>query len=365
MALIDGLVYDPSAFTPTTAEALLREAGMQLDRGMGACYLDDAQALAPLQDGLHPNQSPVWRSRGLASSAIPDAAIVTMARNVSQTIGPWLRYYHTLGFRKFVLIDHASTDDSARIAAATANSLDDTHLLIVDEQHRDHYQRELVTGGARLALARWPDVDWIFGLDSDEYLSVGEPLGAISQIANGHNQIRLPWVDQVSALAVRQARRLLAGGGDAEPSPWTDIFDRGQLVFIYKVALSRSALQDHSFAQGNHYADGLDLGESESGLAHGLIVRHASNIDAMEYVAKAYRAVEAGYADPTRHRIGGDEWVGLARLLVEHGERAVIKNWTDYSESKLSTYRSEPASVGMTMLHAMGRDASGVRLSPT
>jgi hypothetical protein len=115
----------------------------------------------------------------LTSKAIPSIAFVAMVKDEEDIIFVTLSWYYAIGFRKFIIIDNNSTDQTRARIHEFQRQFDDAVIIIVDDPITAHLQAEFTTGVFRLACSIWPEVRWIFPVDADEFLCIEQPLEAI------------------------------------------------------------------------------------------------------------------------------------------------------------------------------------------
>lgn len=108
--------------------------------------------------------------------ALPSVAFITMIKDEGDIILTNLSWHYRLGFRKFIVIDNASTDHTRTEILLFRQRFPEAVLIIIDDPITAHLQAEFTTGALRLACAIWPDLKWVFPVDADEFLCLEQPL---------------------------------------------------------------------------------------------------------------------------------------------------------------------------------------------
>lgn len=295
----------------------------------------DVARLRSRLDAAGPTASAVGDMAATASRA-HGGMVVTMMRDEAATVTPWLGHYHRLGFRRFVLIDHLSTDGTAELARAAAERLG-LDLVVIQERNPHHQQAQMMTGAARYGLSRWSDVDWVFPLDADEFVACNAPLPDVLAPLTT-DTVSLLMVNHVSAVA-------LEAGLAADPDrTLIDAVNRGVPACMYKVAVRAEALTRLRLTQGSHFLEGGGH-STVSGLRSGVILRHIANRDAPNFLRKVNSAIASGYGDPKRPQVGGGHWAMWATMLQDQGQDALLGSWGRRQSALLRDSRQEPAEV--------------------
>lgn len=113
------------------------------------------------------------------TDAIPWIAFIAMVKDEDDIIFTTLCWHYCLGFRKFIVIENASTDKTRARLLLFQRRFPEAALIIVDDPITAHLQSEFTTGALRLACAIWPEVRWVFPVDADEFLCLEQPLNAL------------------------------------------------------------------------------------------------------------------------------------------------------------------------------------------
>jgi len=81
-----------------------------------------------------------------------------------------LVWHFCVGFRKFIIVDNNSTDKTRSLVEKFRTQvMGKATVIIVDDPIVEYIQSQVTTGAMRLANSIWPQVDWIFPVDADEF----------------------------------------------------------------------------------------------------------------------------------------------------------------------------------------------------
>jgi hypothetical protein len=195
-------------------------------------------------------------------------AAVMMVKDEADIVAMNLRWLCRSGFRRFVIIENASTDGTRQaICNFRANHLD-CEVVIVDDPLVRFMQAQTTTGGLRLAMSFWPDVRWVFFIDADEFLITQYDLAALDRVPDDVECIVLP---KAVHFRERSGHRFEDEG--RQPF-WREMTLRSYLFFVPpKIAVRASA--NIFIHQGNHFASRDDGAEMicVGGLGLGLCYR--------------------------------------------------------------------------------------------
>lgn len=119
-------------------------------------------------------------------------AVISMVRNEADVIETWLR--HQFAMFDYVLVaDHLSTDGTYEFLSAAAQS--EPRLRVLRYKERAYDQHTVLNLLRSQTLVDWPDFDWLFVLDADEFLSYSTRDDFISAIstAQAHDVLAFQW----------------------------------------------------------------------------------------------------------------------------------------------------------------------------
>jgi hypothetical protein len=95
--------------------------------------------------------------------------IMTM-KDEADIISVKLNWLCSIGFRRFVIADNNSLDDSLRLAEEFRRYAWNAEVIIIRDPIVRYAQSEKTTNLMRLAASYWSDCGWIFPIDADAFL---------------------------------------------------------------------------------------------------------------------------------------------------------------------------------------------------
>lgn len=123
---------------------------------------------------------PDWRpQRPHDIPALRKAVLFLMVKDEAEVIGQNLRHHHALGFRRFFVLDNASTDRTAAIIGEFRSSHPDAGLFSAHDYIVGHYQamkmKALVSFAQTYLHYESPTPEWAFFVDADEFITCAAP----------------------------------------------------------------------------------------------------------------------------------------------------------------------------------------------
>lgn len=101
---------------------------------------------------------------------IEDIALVTMIKDEEDVIYENLVWHFSVGFRKFVIVDNESTDNTRILVNKFKDKVKGkAQVIIIDDSIVEHLQSAFITSSMKLAHHVWPEVQWVFPVDADEF----------------------------------------------------------------------------------------------------------------------------------------------------------------------------------------------------
>lgn len=114
---------------------------------------------------------------------LDSVALVMMIKDEEDIIYENLIWHFCLGFRKFVIVDNNSSDNTrSLIEKFKKEVLNQAIVVIIDDPILEYIQNKVTTSAFLLAKMIWPDVEWVFPVDADEFWLVENKLKDILQI---------------------------------------------------------------------------------------------------------------------------------------------------------------------------------------
>lgn len=108
---------------------------------------------------------------------VNEVALIEMVKNEEDIIFENLVWHFVLGFRKFIVIDNLSSDNTKQEIERFAElSKNYAKVFIIDDPVFEHIQSRITTGAYDFARSVWPEVKWVFPVDADEFWITKKPL---------------------------------------------------------------------------------------------------------------------------------------------------------------------------------------------
>lgn len=105
------------------------------------------------------------------------AVLFIMAKDEGDIIGQNLEHHYALGFRRFFVLDNASTDDTAAVIAAFRTAHADAEVFAAFDFVVGHYQAAKMKAleAFMRAYLSYEDIqpEWLFFVDTDEFITCG------------------------------------------------------------------------------------------------------------------------------------------------------------------------------------------------
>jgi hypothetical protein len=111
------------------------------------------------------------------------AGVIMMMKDEADIISLNLNWLYSIGFRRFVIADNNSSDESLRLAEEFRRYAWNAEVVIIQDPLVRYTQSEKTTGLMRLAASYWPDCGWIFPIDADEFLVAANGLAVLDQVS--------------------------------------------------------------------------------------------------------------------------------------------------------------------------------------
>lgn len=109
--------------------------------------------------------------------ALIRAVLFIMAKDEGDIIGQNLAHHYALGFRRFFVLDNASTDDTAAVVSSFRASHADAEVFLAYDFVVGHYQAAKMKAldAFMQAYLSYEDIqpEWLFLVDTDEFITCG------------------------------------------------------------------------------------------------------------------------------------------------------------------------------------------------
>lgn len=101
---------------------------------------------------------------------ISNIVLITMVKDENDIIYQNLVWHFTQGFRKFVIIDNNSSDGTLQLIEKFAEEVkNQASVFIIKDPIKEYIQSRIMTGGYLFARSIWPETEWFFPVDADEF----------------------------------------------------------------------------------------------------------------------------------------------------------------------------------------------------
>ncbi len=115
-----------------------------------------------------------------SEKGIENIALVTMVKDEEDIIYENLVWHFCVGFRKFVIVDNNSTDKTLSLIHKFKKETEGKAIVIIMEDPiREYIQSRIISAGLKTVNAIWPEVEWVFPLDADEFVYTNRQLDKI------------------------------------------------------------------------------------------------------------------------------------------------------------------------------------------
>ena len=249
----------------------------------------------------------------------PQVAYVSMIKDEEDIVYLNLLWHYSLGFRRFVLVDNASTDGTRSEIDRFAGAFRDCVVIVISDPIVGHLQSEFITAAFRTACSVWPDVSWVFPIDGDEFLCAERPLARVlAEVPESANALLLAKSQYSATREFYPAEKTLPLHRRLRHrEPLTHNSSK-------VVVRSRPVLE---VGQGNHMVmfQKQDIKSYMGGLKLGLHYREyflRSQEHTRSKVINGGRAIEAAES-MGKKGVGGDHWKIWYRIYQEQGEGAI------------------------------------------
>ncbi len=104
------------------------------------------------------------------SKGINNIALITMIKNEEDIIFENLVWHFSLGFRKFIIVNNLSTDyTQEKIEEFIKLTKNKAIVILINDPIYEYIQTRILTGAYDFARSVWPELQWIFPVDADEF----------------------------------------------------------------------------------------------------------------------------------------------------------------------------------------------------
>lgn len=240
-------------------------------------------------------------------------AYVGMVKNEEDILLFNLVWHYALGLRKFFLLDNGSTDGTRALISVFEQRFPDATVLVLNDPIVAYIQGRKMTGAFRFVQSLWPEVQWIFFIDADEFICVDRPLPNI--LADVH-------AEAAAIVFPKSVYNLVDGDSlDEDRHFFERISNRRPLANVSNKIIAR-AVMGSVIGPGNHrLMDRANAPPADYSSPRGLTMREfaiRSNLQHMSKVLNGGRAVEV--ANQAGGQKIGSHWEALYQLYLQKGE---------------------------------------------
>ncbi len=253
-----------------------------------------------------------------SSEGIKNIALISMIKDEDDIIYENLVWHFCVGFRKFILIDNNSTDNTRRLIEKFKNeTLGKATVIVIEDPILEYIQSRITTGAMQFAHSTWPEVTWVFPIDADEFWYPNAPLKDIlANVPADKNVILTLQYDHMLTEKADQFNHNL---------PFYEaILYRNKTLSggIGKIALKADA--NLIIAQGNHNAITKRTQSLQyiSGNLIGLDMRHFQRRSLAQVQKKYWNGAQANIAAQNQKLISLDHashWTSFMEEVKEKG----------------------------------------------
>jgi hypothetical protein len=249
---------------------------------------------------------------------LSNAAFITMIKDEEDIILFNLIWHYHLGLRKFFIIDNLSTDQTLQQIKLFENLFEDTRVFILHDPIVAHYQGKKITGATRFVMSLWPEIEWFFLVDADEFLCSTQPV----------HQVLSAIPASVDAIVVSKSMYILTSQDAAENNDlfFRRIQHRKPLTHISNKLIIRANFQVE-ISQGNHRLFSINKQEINYQSVPYFSYREFPIRSHQHYLQKTKNGGRA-IAEAKQqgfNQVGGNHWEAAYNLYLKEGEAGVRK----------------------------------------
>lgn len=137
--------------------------------------------------------APHFRQEGL-----DNIALIMMIKDEEDVILENLLWHFAVGFRKFVIVDNLSTDGTQEKLNQFKNLTKDcAKVFVIEDPIFEYIQSRITTGAYDFARSVWPELEWVFPVDADEFITpkkdLKEVLARVPKLASAISVPRIQY----------------------------------------------------------------------------------------------------------------------------------------------------------------------------
>lgn len=240
-----------------------------------------------------------------------------LLKDEADIIGHNLRWLYHCGFRRFVLCNNQSADNTQGEIDHFREAHPETEVLTIHDPILRYAQSQKTSAMMHFASTVWPDLRWVFPIDADEFLVANRELTLLDSIPPDVLAITIPKV-------IHFRHRL--GGEPTLDTPLSKMALRSK-IFIVPPKIACRARTDLMITQGNHGVLTADAKfvHYAGGYAYGFYHREFQTRSFEHFLTKvrngglAIKAADRHFG----HAVGGAHWLEWHRVYEEQGEEGL------------------------------------------
>jgi hypothetical protein len=254
-----------------------------------------------------------------------------------------LVWHYMLGLRKFFLLDNGSTDQTPALIKAFEQQFPDATVYVLHDPMVAYVQGRKMSAAAAFVHQLWPEVQWIFLVDADEFICAEQPLHSL-----------LAGSEEVDALVLPKSVYYLTPGESAEE---TDLFyrrmpHRKPASHVSNKVVARAG-NPFAIGPGNHRL--MD----EPGVSPMARYRSPAGLTMREFPVRSIaqfinKVVNGGRAVEALTAAGGSpigsHWAGLYQLYLKQGPDGLRRNFSvQMSNNAVEAVLADPLPLDQVM----------------
>lgn len=111
-----------------------------------------------------------------AREGLRNISYISMVKDEDDIIYENLAWHFAVGFRKFILIDNNSSDKTKDLIQKFITETKElATVILVHDPITEHNQYKFITAAYRMSHEIWPEAEWIFPVDADEFWIFSKP----------------------------------------------------------------------------------------------------------------------------------------------------------------------------------------------
>jgi hypothetical protein len=292
---------------------------------------------------------------------LKNISYISMIKDEDDIIYENLAWHFAVGFRKFILIDNNSSDNTRNLIQKFINETKElATVILIHDPIEEHNQYKLMTAAYRMSHEIWPEAEWIVPVDADEFWifskNPSESIASFPKWADSVSVIKTKYYPSEDYDTIKDQRfwhKL-----HYRNAKWSEIDEdqyKDKRIIVPKIFLRYSKY--FSLSMGNHhviyngplsikadedsrlmYENILDDVRYASGISHGIFIREFHMRSPEQTKKKFSNGLRAVELMPKTNKLalsGGLHWHKYRNYLTEYNTpeeaaNAKFKNYYRY-----------------------------------